>query len=377
MKRRRIWPSLFVLALVACSGGGTSSGGTVTAPTPGPSPSPSPAPSPTASPTGTPTPQAFTAAAAAIATTGGTLRLGKCVNLSNMLEAPNEGDWGRAFVDSDIANIKSKGFTAIRLPARFSAHAQASAPYTIDPAFLARVRHIVDLAVAADLSVIVDMHHYEELFTDPAGQATRFAEMWRQIGAAFKDYPSTVYFELINEPNNKLDASNFLTIQQPALAAVRATNPTRLVVIDGPSWANLDVMLTIPFPADPNVVPTFHYYDPQNFGFDTAPWMNPAVRTDFGTAQDVADLNVVVNKLKTFIAGTGRVPFAGEYGAHESKPDAARATYYGMVSAAFASAGVQSCAWGYTNTMHLWRDASGWTPGVADAIVTTTTLPPR
>ncbi len=375
MKQRRGFASLMVLALVACSGGASGGGGSVSAPTPTPSTAASP--TPTVSPSPTPTPAAFTPAAAAIATTGGTLRLGKCVNLSNMLEAPNEGDWGRAFADGDIANIKAKGFTAIRLPARFSAHAQAAAPYAIDPAFMARVKHIVDLAVAADLSVIVDMHHYEELFTDPAGHATRFAEMWRQIGAAFKDYPSTVYFELINEPNDKLDASNFLTVQQPALAAVRATNPTRLVVIDGPSWANLDVMLTIPFPADPYVVPTFHYYDPQNFGFDIAPWMTPAVRTDFGTAADIAELNVVVNKLKAFIAATGRVPFAGEYGAHEIKPDAARATYYGMVSAAFASAGVQSCAWGYTNTMHLWRDATGWVPGVADAIVTTTSLPPR
>jgi endoglucanase len=376
MNRKRMAASLMVLSLVACSGGAsgssTSGGGAVTgAPTPTPSPpaSPAPTPSPTSSPA------AFTLAAAAIPSTGGSLKLGKCVNLSNMLEAPTEGAWGRAFTDSDIANIKSKGFTGIRLPVRFSAHALAAAPYTIDAAFMARVKHIVDLAVAADMAIIIDMHHYEELFTDPGGHAARFAEMWRQIGVAFKDYPSTVYFELINEPNGKLDVTNNLAVQGPALAAVRATNPTRQVVIDGPSWANIDHMLTMPFPADPNVVPTFHYYDPQNFGFDTAPWMTPASRNDFGTAGDIAELNVVLGKIRGFIASTGRVPFVGEYGAHEIRPDAARTTYYGMVSAAFASVGVQSCAWGYTNTMHLWRDATGWTPGVADAIVTTRTLP--
>lgn len=375
MRRTRLAvTSVMILGLVACSGGASGSGdggGTTT-----PAPTAVPTPTPTPSPTPTPAASAFTPAPAAVAITGGTLRLGKCVNLSNMLEAPREGDWGRAFADADIANIKAKGFTAIRLPVRFSAHALAASPYTIDPAFMARVRHVVDLAVAADLSIIIDMHHYEELFTDPSGHAARFAEMWRQIGAAFKDYPSIVYFELINEPHDKFDASNLLAIQAPALAAVRATNPTRLVVIDGPGWANLDVMLTTTFPADPNVVPTFHYYDPQNFGFDVAPWMTPSVRNDFGTAQDIADLNRVVGKLRGFIASTGRVPFAGEYGAYEGRPDAARATYYGMVSAAFASAGVQSCAWGYTNTMHLYRDG-GWVPGVADAIVTTTTLPPR
>jgi endoglucanase len=298
--------------------------------------------------------------------------------MSDQLEAPNEGDWGRGILDSDLPSIKAKGFTAIRLPVRFSAHAMAGAPYTIDATFMARVKHVVDLAVANGLAVIIDMHHYEELFVapGPGSHATRFAELWRQIGVAFKDEPASVYFELINEPHDSFDASNLLAIQGPALTAVRASNPTRPVVIDGASYASLDSMLTSPYPADPNVVPTFHYYDPANFGFDTAPWMTPAIRTDFGTAADIADLNTVLNKLRNFMTTTGRVPFAGEFGAHESKPNAARTTYYGLVSSAFASVGVQSCAWGYTNTFHLWRDATGWEPGIADAIVTTTTLPP-
>jgi len=76
------------------------------------------------------------------------------------------------------------------------------------------------------------------------------------------------------------------------------------------------------------------------------------------------------------VTATGRGPFTGEIGAHESKPNAMRVLYYGLASSAFASVGVQSCAWGYTNTFHFWRDATGWEPGVADAMVTTTTLPP-
>ena len=128
---------------------------------------------------------------------------------------------------------------------------------------MARVRHVTDLAVANNLAVIVDMHHYLELFDDPAGHATRFAEMWRQIGNRLPDEPASVYFELINEPNTNLTAANLLAIQGPALTAVRASNPTRPVVIDGANWASFNSMTTSPFPADPNIVPTFHYYDPQ------------------------------------------------------------------------------------------------------------------
>src|SRR4051812_25559500 len=107
-----------------------------------------------------------------------------------MLEAPREGDWGRGFRDSDMDNIAAKGFTGIRLPVRFSTHAKREAPYTIDASFLERVHHIVDLPPAGGIAVIVDMHHYEEIFQDPAGQAPRFAAMWRQIALDFEDPPA-------------------------------------------------------------------------------------------------------------------------------------------------------------------------------------------
>ncbi len=317
----------------------------------------------------------FTPAPAAVPTKGATLRLGKCVNISNMLEAPREGAWGRAFRDSDMDNIAAKGFTGIRLPARFSAHAKHEAPYTIDGSFLKRVHHIVDLATARGIAVIIDMHHYEQIFQDPAGEAPRFAAMWRQIALSFRQAPENVYFELINEPHDKFDASNLVAVQGPALAAVRESNPTRPVVIDGPGWASLDGMLSTQFPDDPNVVPTFHYYDPANFGFDKAPWMNPPVRETFGTSADVAELRGVLKRVEGFMHRTGRVPFVGELGAHEKRAVEQRAIFYGLTSAAFASIGVQSCAWGYTNTHQLWRDGSGWEPGVADALVTTATLP--
>jgi len=127
-------------------------------------------------------------------------------------------------------------------------------------------------------------------------------------------------------------------------------------------------------PSDPNVVPTFHYYEPQNFALDSAPYMTPSVRNDFGTADDIAYLKQRLQKVKDYMASTGRVPFMGEYGAPVERPGDQRVVYYGTVSAAFASIGVQSCAWGYVNTYNLYTDGSGWLPGALAAIKTTTTI---
>jgi len=74
------------------------------------------------------------------------------------------------------------------------------------------------------------------------------------------------------------------------------------------------------------------------------------------------------------MANTGRVPFIGEYGAYEGIPTDQRVLYYKTVSAAFASVGIQSCAWGYVNTFNLYYDGSGWLQGMPAGISTTTTL---
>src|SRR5512142_2465840 len=70
--------------------------------------------------------------------------LGRGVNLGNALEAPTEGDWGVVLQDEYFDLVKQAGFASIRLPVRWSAHAQTEKPYTIDPVFMKRV----DWAVA-------------------------------------------------------------------------------------------------------------------------------------------------------------------------------------------------------------------------------------
>ena len=308
--------------------------------------------------------------------TGIALPIGKCVNLSNMLEPPVEGAWGRPFQDTDAGRIRRAGFATVRLPVRFSGHALAAAPYTIDPAFMARVRHVVGVNLAAGLNVILDLHNYEELMSDPEGNRVRFAALWRQIAAEFRNAPASLWFELTNEPNDRLNDATLPAVLAPALAEVRATNPTRPVIVGGQSWSGIDSLATLALPDDPYVVPTFHYYDPFDFTHQGASWVRPALPVGrlFGTSADNLQLEANLGKVRAFMARTGRVPFMGEYGAYEQVPLAQRIAYYRTVSAAFASIGIQGCAWGYTNTFHLWRDGSGWTRPLLDAISTTTTL---
>lgn len=311
----------------------------------------------------------FTPAPAATARVGPSPRLGKCINLANTLEPPNEGDWGPIFRDEDAGIIRSAGFATVRVPVNFLGHARAKPPYTLDRRFMARVRHVIDTLWASGLNVIVDQHNNDDLSATPEANRDRSAVVWRQVAAALRDEPANVWFELLNEPHGALTNANLLATLVPSLAAIRETNPTRVVVIGGDHWSGVDSLETLTLPDDPYVVPTFHYYDPFEFTHQGASFVHPAppFGRSFGGAADAAQLAANLAKVRAYMARTGRVPFVGEYGAIETIPPEQRTLYYRTVTSAFASLGVASCAWGYRNAFPLWRGGR-WLPGVVEAL---------
>ncbi|HZU83117.1 MAG TPA: glycoside hydrolase family 5 protein [Polyangiaceae bacterium] len=215
---------------------------------------------------------------AALASLRPALRRG--FNLGNALDAPNEGDWGVVLAASDFVGIKQAGFDHVRLPARFSAHAAESAPYAISPDFLARVDWAIDNALANGLAIVLDFHHYKEMMERPDDNRARFVAIWRQLAERYRARPESVVFELLNEPSDKLTADQWNGTLAEALAAVRASNPTRAVVVEGIFWASAhNLRYTLKLPKDPNLVGSFHMYQPILLTHQGASFMPPEYDT--------------------------------------------------------------------------------------------------
>jgi hypothetical protein len=85
-------------------------------------------------------------------------RLGRGINLGNALEAPTEGEWGVTLQAEYFLLIRQRGFDSVRIPVRWSSHAAATPPFTIEPRFLARVEWAVDQALKNDLLVVLNVH---------------------------------------------------------------------------------------------------------------------------------------------------------------------------------------------------------------------------
>ncbi len=204
------------------------------------------------------------------------------LNLGNGLDAPSEGEWGRRLTEKDFQMAAAAGFDHVRLPVRFTTleRSDPKAPYTIKPEFFARVDWALDEARKNRLSIILDLHHFEEIHKDPRANQERLYALWRQIAPRYQGRPPEVAFEILNEPNGKLEPAILNEMTRDVLKIIRETNPTRLVFANSYFWANAERLDELELPADDaNVVAEFHMYQPILFTHQGAPWMEPWYQT--------------------------------------------------------------------------------------------------
>ena len=347
--------TLPVVALVVATG---CAGGSTTA-APGPQNIPNIGAYP---PMSNDAPPGASAGAAATATA-----IGRGVNFGNMLEAPTEGAWGLTVTDDFIDKAAAAGFTSVRLPVRWSNHAAAEAPFTIDASFMARVASVVDRLLAKGVVVVLDMHHYRQLDGDAldAGESpvagavvdVRFVMLWDQIAAHFQGRGPRLVFELYNEPHGRMNGEPWNVLAARALRVVRRTNPDRIVVIGPTSWNSANDLRLLKLPNDANLIATVHDYNPFPFTHQGAEWVTPVMPTGVTccSAAQEAEMTAPLDVAKAWSAATRYPVFVGEFGAYGKADSASRVDFDRKMRQAMETRGM---SWAY------WEFASGF--GVYD-----------
>lgn len=201
------------------------------------------------------------------------------INLGNGFDPPTLGAWGVVPDEKHFTMARSAGLDHMRLPVRFSAHALKEAPYTIDEDFFKKIDWAVDQALANQLSIIIDLHHYEEIMKDPDAHADRLVGLWQQIALRYQNRPPEVLFELLNEPNESLVVEKLNPLMARVIDTIRQSNPTRSLIINGYFWAAANQLTNIQLPDDKNLAASFHMYQPILFTHQGADWMPPEFRS--------------------------------------------------------------------------------------------------
>ena len=117
--------------------------------------------------------------------------------------------WGNPRVtEAMIQAVKNAGFNAIRIPIRWQCHITNSDEMSIDPAWIARIKEVVDWCLKNDLKVIINAHHEKWLENYPTDEykvknCEKLALLWKNIATEFADYDSRLAFAGTNEVHVK------------------------------------------------------------------------------------------------------------------------------------------------------------------------------
>ncbi len=303
-------------------------------------------------------------------------RLGTRVNLGNALDAPSEGAWGVRLENRYFELISEAGFDSIRLPVRWSAHASEKKPYVIEESFLSRVDWAIDQALRNDLAVALNMHHCMELFEEPEKHQERFLSLWSQIATRYKDLPSTVMFEPLNEPNTKLTPEKWNALIPQIVDVIRMTNPHRPLVLGVANWSNVEYTPQLILPSeDPHLILSFHYYSPHEFTHQGTPWSQPRYRNAngicwMGTEEEkqaiTHDFMIAVEYVRDH-----EIPiYLGEFGAYQAADMDSRIRWTQFVAEEARRLGMTVAYWEFIASFGLYdANEDEWRMRLRDAVL--------
>lgn len=204
-------------------------------------------------------------------------------NISHWLSQSRERGTERAayFTEKDVVFIKGHGFDHIRIPV------DEEQLWTEDNNKVAEAFNLLHQALQwcylNNMKAIVDLHilrshHFnareKPLWTQVAAQE-RFFQCWRELSDELKRYPNTMLaYELMNEPVAD-SAAEWNLLLARCIQAIREKEPQRTLVVGSNRWQSLSTFPELQVPAgDPNILLSFHYYNPFYFTHHTASWTN-------------------------------------------------------------------------------------------------------
>lgn len=288
----------------------------------------------------------------------------------------------RYFTEKDVEYIASEGFDHVRIPVDEEQlfHEDGSK----DAEAFALLHEALGWCRENGLRAIVDLHilrshHFnaaeKPLFTEPQAQE-RFYDCWRAISGELKGYSNAwVAYELMNEPVAD-EPEQWNRLVKRCVEVIREREPERTLVIGSNLWQSFRTMKDLSVPeGDPNIILSFHYYDPFLLTHYRAGWTD---QRDFagavhypgrvvepedlaalpaeqaakyaGWADRIYDKNAFARDFSEALAVArkyGLQLYCGEYGCINSSPVRDRLRWWRDINEVFDEMGIARAVWDY------------------------------
>ena len=288
-------------------------------------------------------------------------------------------NWSNPIDDKWFEVAKAAGFQSIRMPVRWNQTALHEPPYTLQAERVEGVKRHVKIANGLGMPVIINQHHFNELYDNPEKYMAAFYGIWENVAEEFKDFDNdSLIFEVLNESRGLSD-KYLAQMTDSAIKIIRKSNPGRTIMIDPGNWGKFEMMDAFVDIKDSNIIIDGHYYEPYNYSHqghntDCAKGVLWNPNDQQALLKIVSDLKSYVDMAKRLFPGKDgtHIPLnIGEFGASsrcdaEGQDDANRSLYIKAIVQTANQLGYSWHIWGFTGVgFDIYNAGSGeWYPEI-------------
>jgi len=276
------------------------------------------------------------------------------------------------FQEKHFARIREGGFQTLRINLQAFRHMDAE--NRLGPAWFKTLDWAVQNALANHLTVILDEHDFTVCGNNADACKPKVMAFWEQVAEHYKDAPSAVLFEILNEPNAQVTPELWNAWLGEALAIIRKTNPRRNVVIGPASWNSIHFLGRLELPEnDRNIIVTVHYYLPMNFTHQGAPWNKGTAKLSgisWGTDAEKQAVEKDFAGVAEWSKTQNRPILLGEFGAYDKADMESRVRYTSYLARTAESLGWAWTYWQFDSDFIVWDMAKDdWVKPIWRALI--------
>jgi endoglucanase len=311
-------------------------------------------------------------------------------NFSQWFETPNaQAIQFTRYIEQDFINVKSLGADVIRLPINMHGMTEGAPEYAFDPLLFKFLDTAVDWAEKHQLYIIIDNHSFDPVAPTDENIDGILQKVWAQVAARYKNRSKYVVYEILNEPHGISD-SRWGEIQGAAIETIREFDTTHAIIVGGTNYNSISKLSSIPEYSDPNLIYTFHFYDPHIFTHQGATWGEPSLASLAGvpfpvdskripkTPDDLkgtwieealrnykydaafSTLRGSLDKVVAFSRERNVPVFCGEFGVYLiQSPAKDRIIWYEFITGALEKRNIARTSWDYFGGFGIFNDQTG------------------
>ena len=170
--------------------------------------------------------------------------------------------------EADFECLKSMGVDVVRLACYFGYLMEPKITGVLSETVLKKLDEVCDWAEKNQIYLIIDDHAWGAV-EDDEKSIKKIEEhlelLWPVLAKRYANRSEYILYEIMNEPSWAISPSQWQKVQQKIINVIREYDKKHSIIVTGPNCSCIDELTQIKPYKDPNIIYTFHFYEPALF----------------------------------------------------------------------------------------------------------------